>query len=322
MPKPKKPRRRKDTLLYMSALQMMEGLSLIEEQGEYLYKSHLAITALAVLCIGVRQGWRCVSCLALSLEGSYRRWLGVDRCGTRHTHGIAGSLAGNNPIHALAVRLLRRQPEPELLAHHGGQEGAHRVRLPAGGARDGGDGGAARSAQQCWMQTAPCAQVCAWTCKTPLKSVGATARRRVGATARRHPNPAEAHRRWRGERNKPVRLGVRDHHTRSLCAESPAQTEQWWCWLCRRRIIFGPTCARGRGILAAAPELRITGAAAQTRMVSVARIRLVSRKSTRLFKGIICDDISEFESHMPSHAVRSLWRFAEAVLHGCSRRSR
>ena len=179
MPKPKKPRRRKDTLLYMSALQMMEGLSLIEEQGEYLYKSHLAITALAVLCIGVRQGWRCVSCLALSLESSYRRWLGVDRCGTRHTHGIAGSLAGNNPIHALAVRLLRRQPEPELLAHHGGQEGAHRVRLPAGGARDGGDGGAARSAQQCqhpapasnslapwadrcrppsngsWMQTAP-----------------------------------------------------------------------------------------------------------------------------------------------------------------------
>jgi hypothetical protein len=27
-----------------------------------------------------------------------------------------------------------------------------------------------------------------------------------------------------------------------------------------------------------------------------------------LFKGIICDDISEFESHMPSHAVGSLWR--------------
>src|SRR5215469_14558502 len=72
-----------------------------------------------------------------------------------------------------------------------------------------------------------------------------------------------------------------------------------------RRIIFGPTCARGRGMLAAGPELRITGAAAQTRMVSVARIRLVSRKSTRLFKGILCDDISEFETHMPSHAVRS-----------------
>jgi hypothetical protein len=39
----------------------------------------------------------------------------------------------------------------------------------------------------------------------------------------------------------------------------------------------------------------------------VAKIRLDRRKSTRLFKGIICDDISEFESHMPSHAVWSLW---------------
>src|SRR5262249_25010882 len=77
--------------------------------------------------------------------------------------------------------------------------------------------------------------------------------------------------------------------------------------VCRRRIIFGATCARGRGMLAAGPELRITGAAAQTRMVSVARIRLVSRKSTRLFKGIISDDISEFESYMPSQPVQSLW---------------
>ncbi len=54
-------------------------------------------------------------------------------------------------------------------------------------------------------------------------------------------------------------------------------------------------------------ELRIAGAAAQTRMVSVAKIRLDPRKSVRLFKGIICDDISEFESHMPSQAVLSLW---------------
>jgi len=55
------------------------------------------------------------------------------------------------------------------------------------------------------------------------------------------------------------------------------------------------------------PELRIPNAAAQTRMVSVAKIRLDRRKSTRLFKGIICDDISEFESHMPSQPVQSLW---------------
>jgi hypothetical protein len=54
------------------------------------------------------------------------------------------------------------------------------------------------------------------------------------------------------------------------------------------------------------PELRIPGAAAHMRMVSVAEIRRGSAKSARAFKGIICDDISEFESHMPSHAVRSL----------------
>ena len=45
------------------------------------------------------------------------------------------------------------------------------------------------------------------------------------------------------------------------------------------------------------------GAAAQTRMVSAAEIRLDSRKSVRPFKRIICDDTSEFESYMPSHAV-------------------
>jgi hypothetical protein len=28
---------------------------------------------------------------------------------------------------------------------------------------------------------------------------------------RHHPNPAEAHRRWRGERSKPIRLGIRVH---------------------------------------------------------------------------------------------------------------
>ena len=43
-----------------------------------------------------------------------------------------------------------------------------------------------------------------------------------------------------------------------------------------------------------------------SRIVSVAQIRLDSRKSVRSFKGIICDDISEFESHMASQAV-SLW---------------
>jgi DNA methylase len=30
-------------------------------------------------------------------------------------------------------------------------------------------------------------------------------------------------------------------------------------------------------------------------------------ESARAFKGIICDDVSEFESDMPSHAVWSVW---------------
>src|SRR6516225_5879221 len=40
-------------------------------------------------------------------------------------------------------------------------------------------------------------------------------------------------------------------------------------------------------------ELRIRGAAAQTRVVSMAGIRLGSWESARAFKGIICHDISE-----------------------------
>src|SRR5258707_15766493 len=40
-------------------------------------------------------------------------------------------------------------------------------------------------------------------------------------------------------------------------------------------------------------------------MVSVAGIRPDSRKSVRVFKGIFCADIFEFESSHPSHAVVS-----------------
>ena len=54
--------------------------------------------------------------------------------------------------------------------------------------------------------------------------------------------------------------------------------------------------------------MRIPNAAAQTLIISVARIRVYPRKSARAFKGIICADVSEFESSHPSHAVRSPWR--------------
>ena len=43
MPKPKKPRRRKDTLLYMSALQMMEGLSLVEDMSRAQLRDFMAL---------------------------------------------------------------------------------------------------------------------------------------------------------------------------------------------------------------------------------------------------------------------------------------
>jgi hypothetical protein len=57
--------------------------------------------------------------------------------------------------------------------------------------------------------------------------------------AANHPNPAEADEALAGERSKAIRLTARDHHRRSLCGKSPAQSEQWCCWFGRRRIISG-----------------------------------------------------------------------------------
>ena len=80
------------------------------------------------------------------------------------------------------------------------------------------------------------------------------------------------------------------------------------CALTQRCRSMTNVCARTPAGCCTGPELRTPGAAPQTRMVSVARIRLGSWESARAFKGIICDDVSEFESYMPSHAVGSLWR--------------
>jgi hypothetical protein len=56
-------------------------------------------------------------------------------------------------------------------------------------------------------------------------------------------------------------------------------------------------------------------AAVQTRIVSVARIRLDFQKSARSFKVIISADISEFESNMPSHAVSSVMAYGSVLAH-------
>src|SRR5262245_48684611 len=73
----------------------------------------------------------------------------------------------------------------------------------------------------------------------------------------------------------------------------------------RRRRMMANVRAEGLLKIPAEPslELRIPGAAAQTRVVSMAGIRLGSWESARAFKGIICDDISEFESSHASQAV-------------------
>jgi hypothetical protein len=54
--------------------------------------------------------------------------------------------------------------------------------------------------------------------------------------------------------------------------------------------------------------VRIPNAVPQTRMVSGCDIQLNRRKSARLFKRVLWDNISEFESDLPSQAVGSLPR--------------
>src|SRR6516165_2371190 len=59
----------------------------------------------------------------------------------------------------------------------------------------------------------------------------------------------------------------------------------------RRRMMANVRAERSLKIPAEpSPELRIPGAAAQTRVVSMAGIRLGSWESARAFKGIICDE--------------------------------
>src|SRR5438105_1059803 len=65
-----------------------------------------------------------------------------------------------------------------------------------------------------------------------------------------------------------------------------------------------------RGRITLAEERHFRSGEAHTRIVSAARIRLDPPKSTRLFKGLICSDICEFESYHPSHAVWSLWEMS------------
>jgi hypothetical protein len=126
------------------------------------------------------------------------------------------------------------------------------------------------------------------------------------------PKPRGGPRALAGERSEAIRLAVRDHHTRSLGAQSPAQSEQWCCWFGRRRIISGSAENRGSSCPSAIdrcprkhrcrdpgirPQLRFPRAAAQTRIVSVAGIRLHPGNPCDLLKGYFA---TTFQSSSPS----------------------
>src|SRR4029453_18479654 len=64
------------------------------------------------------------------------------------TRGVGGRLAGNNPVHGLAVGLLGLATQRQLLAPPAGKNPPRPGRLPAGASHDRRDGGAARPAQQ------------------------------------------------------------------------------------------------------------------------------------------------------------------------------
>ena len=67
------------------------------------------------------------------------------------------------------------------------------------------------------------------------------------------------------------------------------------------------SAARNAALLRGGLELGRSYNRSSNAKVSAAGIRLDSRKIYRAFKGIICDDVSEFESYMPSQPVWSLW---------------
>jgi hypothetical protein len=83
-------------------------------------------------------------------------------------------------------------------------------------------------------------------------------------------------------------------HRRITLAEDPGSARP------ERHFPSGAAQTRTVSVIRALQRCR-----SQTRTVSVAIFRLDPRKSVRSFKGIICGDISEFESYHPSHAVWS-----------------
>ena len=157
--------------------------------------------------------------------------------------------------------------------------------------------------------------------QTPLTRAGATSRRH-------HPNPAEAHGALAGRGvSRSGSLSVSTTHAlfarkvqrkesngvAGLAAAASSLDRQK-----SRRFLLSQRSTNARkhpcwhpGIR---PELRFPRRAAQPRIVSVARIRLVCRKSVRLFKGIFCADVSEFESSLSGRVGVKRFQTAPSIL--------
>ncbi len=164
---------------------------------------------------------------------------------------------------------------------------------------DGRRSGGGRPSRGLSRQTAPYefAHLCAWTCQNSSQSC------RRKTSRRHHPNPAEAHRRWRGRgasrsgsvsvitTHAPFALKVQRQVSNgvaglaaagsSLDRQKARPSRAQRCKLDdqrpRRTLAEDPGSTR--------PELRIPGTAAQTRTVSVARIRLDPANLCDLSKG-------------------------------------
>jgi hypothetical protein len=238
---------------------------------------------------------------------------------TRRNRGLGTHLAGNDPIHPPTVGLLRLELEPELLAYHSGKKAPHRVRLPTSGAHDSGNGGAARPAQQCKdprlfrirsrlaMAGDPAASCLRPELGGRLRLCGSRTLaighakiplNRVDAISRRHHlKPAEAKGAGVGRgasgQASPAVTTTHTLHWREKSSANCAMVLLKWLPPDRQKFLQSrdaprlPSAPRRppAEFPASTPELRLSGPAAQTRIVSVVTFGLSPGNLHDLSKG-------------------------------------
>ena len=129
---------------------------------------------------------------------------------------------------------------------------------------------------------------------------------------RRHPNPAEAQWRWRGERSEPVRLSVHGRHSCSVWDGSRVQNG-----VVHSRENFGvhaprliridahdPDRVSPEALLKYGPELQLGIMQLEREGSPPPGLRLPQAKLSRKSNQVTRGRIRRFESYMPSQAVR------------------